>query len=330
MKKTKKAWGLGLFVVLLFFGFILYKIKPARLLEAVAGVAWGWVVVAGLVNILNIAVESLRWQQIVFTVKRKVRFTKIFEAFAVGFFGNIIFPLRVGDGFRIYFLSRQETIKVPEAIWTFILDRLADIIFFLVLIGVTGLYFPLSGETERAFHLLLLGVSIIVLLLVIMAYFSGQGKKENWPSWRKRLNNQVDRFLIACRGLLRAKNLLLVSLAALTSWILRVMIIWAMFRAFHLSLPLVGSVIGLIMVNLGLAAVNTPANIGGFELGLVAALKLFSVDTEVALSCALLLHLVEVVPVFLMGGTIIIKTGFKPHQARKEAEEIEESLEEAI
>ncbi|MGB9892848.1 MAG: lysylphosphatidylglycerol synthase transmembrane domain-containing protein [Candidatus Saccharicenans sp.] len=330
MKKTKKAWIIGLFVVLLFFAFILYKIKPARLLETVVGVGWGWVVVAGLVNILNIAVESLRWQQIVFIVKRKVRFTKIFEAFLVGFFGNIIFPLRVGDGFRIYFVSQQEMIKIPEAIWTFILDRLADIIFFLVLIGVTGLYFPLSGETERAFHLLLFGVSIIVLLFIVVAYFSGRGRKESWPAWRKRLNNLVDRFLIAWRGLLRAKNLLLVSLTALFSWILRVVIIWAMLRAFHLNLPLVASVIGLIMVNLGLAAVNTPANVGGFELGLVAALKLFSVDTEVALSCALLLHLVEVVPVFLIGGAVIIKTGFKPHQARKEAEEIEESLEEAI
>lgn len=203
-------------------------------------------------------------------------------------------------------------------------------VFFLVLIGVTGLYFPLSGETERAFHLLLLGVSIIILMVVSVAYFSGRGNKENLPRWRKRINNLVDSCLTAWRGLLRARNLLLVSLTSLSSWILRVLIIWAMFRAFHLNLPFVASVIGLITVNLGLAAVNTPANVGGFEMGLVAALKLFSVDTEIALSCALLLHLVEVVPVFLIGGLVVIRTGFKPAQARKEAEEIEESLEEAL
>lgn len=330
MPKTKKAWLTGLVIVLIFFAFILYKIKPSRLIEAVVGVAWGWVAIAGLVNILNIGVESLRWQQIVLTVKQGVSFKRIFEAFLVGFFGNIIFPLRIGDGLRVYFLSQKEAIKIPEVIWTFVLDRLADVVFFLVLIGVTGLYFPLSGETERAFHLLLLVVSIIVLVLVVVAYFSARGEKEKLPRWRKRLNNLANRFLIAWRDLLRAKNLLLVSLASLFSWILRVLIIWAMFRAFHLNLPFVASVIGLITINLGLAAVNTPANVGGFELGLVAALKLFDVDTEVALSCALLLHLVEVIPVFLMGGLVAIKTGFKPQEARKEAEEIEETLEEAL
>ncbi|MGB9765227.1 MAG: lysylphosphatidylglycerol synthase transmembrane domain-containing protein [Candidatus Saccharicenans sp.] len=330
MRKTRRASIISLVLIILFFALILYKIKPARLIQAVAGISWGWVILAGLINLLNIAVESVRWQQIVLTVKKGVKFKKVIEALLVGFFGNIIFPLRVGDGLRVYFLSKQEGIKIPEVIWTFVLDRLSDVVFFLALIGVTGLYFPLSGETERVFHLLLLGVSLVIFLIMVGAHLSGRGEKENWPSWRKRLNNLVDRFLIAWRALLRAKNLLLVSLTAILSWIFRGLIIWAMFRAFHLDLPLVASVIGLIMINLGLAAVNTPANVGGFELGLVAALKLFSVDTEVALSCALILHLVEVIPVFLIGGAVIIKTGFNPHQLRKEAEEIEESLEEAI
>jgi uncharacterized protein (TIRG00374 family) len=330
MRKTKKAWIVGLAVVLLFFAFILYRIKPSRLVEAVVGVSWGWVAVAGLVNILNVVVESVRWHQIVLTVKRRAKFQRIVEAFLVGFFGNIIFPLRVGDGLRVYFLSRQEEIKIPEVIWTFVIDRLVDVLFFLALIGITGLYFPLSGEAERIFHILLLIVSLIIILIFVGVSFSGRGERENWPAWRKRINDLVDRFITAWRALLRARNLALVSLAALFSWILRVMIIWAIFRAFHLGLPLVASVIGLIMVNLGLAAVNTPANVGGFEMGLVAALELFSIDTTVAMSCALLLHVVEVVPIFLLGGAVTLKTGFDPHRARKEAEEIEESLEEAI
>jgi hypothetical protein len=163
---------------------------------------------------------------------------------------------------------------------------------------------------------------LIIILIFVGVSFSGRGERENWPAWRKKINDLVDRFITAWRALLRARNLALVSLAALFSWILRVMIIWAIFRAFHLGLPLVASVIGLIMVNLGLAAVNTPANVGGFEMGLVAALELFSIDTTVAMSCALLLHVVEVVPIFLLGGAVTLKTGFDPHRARKEAEGI--------
>lgn len=330
MKKARQASILGLALIILIFAILLYKFKPGELVRAVAGLNWSWVATAGLINILNILVESVRWHQIVLTVKKKAKFRSAVKAFLVGFFGNIIFPLRMGDGFRVYFFAREEALKVPEVVWTFAIDRLVDVIFFLVLMGLTGLYFPLSGETERIFHLLLLTVFIIILLLFLAVGFSNQKEKESWPAWRKRLNKFLERFMVAWRALLRAKNLIMVSLAAIFSWVLRVLIIWTMFRAFHLNLPFVASVISLITLNLGLAAVNTPANVGGFELGLVAALKLFSVDTEVALSCALLIHLTEVIPTFLLGGAVIVKTGFKPHQARKEAEEIEESLEEAI
>jgi hypothetical protein len=330
MKKSKKTWIIGLIILVGIFVFVLYKIRPERLLAALVGVNLSWVMAAMVLNIANIAVESMRWQQIVFTVKKGARYRNIFEAFLVGFFGNIIFPLRVGDGLRIYFLSRQEGIKVSDVIWTFILDRIADVLFFLVLIGVTGLYFPLSGETEKAFHLLLLVISVVIAVLAALAYFWSRGEKENLVGWRKRLRNLVDRFASVLHGLFRARNLVVVSLMSLLSWILRMLIIWSMFEAFHLKLPIVASVVGIIMVNLGLVAVNTPANVGGFELALVAALKLFSVETETALSCALLLHLVEVVPVFLMGGAVIIKTGFHPGRVRKEAEEIEEKIEETL
>ncbi|MCX8161316.1 MAG: flippase-like domain-containing protein [Candidatus Saccharicenans sp.] len=325
----KKTWLMVLIVISLFV-LVLYKVRPERLLAAVAGVNWLWVGVALVLNIANIGVESLRWQQLFFSMEKRPRFKRVFGAFLVGFFGNILFPLRVGDGFRVYFLSRQEKIKAADVIWTFLLDRIVDILFFLVLIGVTGLYFPLSGETEKAFHLLLLALSLSVVVASSLAYLFSRGALENLSGWRKRLRKFVDRLRLMCRSLFRAKNLSFVSALAVFSWFLRVLIIFMMLKAFNLPLPFVASVIAVIMVNLGLAAVNTPANVGGFEVALVAALKLFAVDTGTALSCALLLHVVEVVPVFLMGGAVVIKTGFQPGRAKKEAREIEARIEEAL
>jgi len=325
VKKAKRIWLVGL-VLITIFALVLSRIEPAKLLVAMSGISWKWVFLALVLNIVNIGVESLRWQQVIFTVKREASFQKILAALLVGFFGNIIFPLRIGDGFRIYFLSKQEKIKVSDVIWTFFLDRIGDILFFLVLIGITGLYFPLSGETEKAFHLLLFVISVLIVILTILAFVFTRGDTQHFSGWRKRLRNFLERLVLVWRGLRSARNLTLFSLLASLSWLLRVLIIWAMFESFHMRLPFVVSVIGLIMVNLGLAAVNTPANIGGFELALIAALKLFSVDTETALSCALLLHLVEVIPTFILGGAVIIKTGFRFERVRKEAEEIEKAL----
>jgi uncharacterized membrane protein YbhN (UPF0104 family) len=87
--------------------------------------------------------------------------------------------------------------------------------------------------------------------------------------------------------------------------------IWAMFKAFHLALPLIATAVVLIFVNLGIAVVSTPANLGGFEISIVAAFRFFPVDTEVAISYAVALHLVEVIPMVLLGFVVLWFSGIK-------------------
>jgi hypothetical protein len=83
-----------------------------------------------------------------------------------------------------------------------------------------------------------------------------------------------------------------------------------MFRAFHLDLPPSAAAVVLIFVNLGIAVVNSPANLGGFELAAVAAFKLLGLDTEFALSYAIALHIVEVVPMASAGALVLWLSGF--------------------
>ena len=91
--------------------------------------------------------------------------------------------------------------------------------------------------------------------------------------------------------------------------------VWVMFEAYHLSLPFVAAPVVLILTNLGIAVVNTPANLGSFEVCTVAALKLFSVDAELALSYGIALHLVEVIPMMLLGLFVLWFSDFKSKEA---------------
>lgn len=92
------------------------------------------------------------------------------------------------------------------------------------------------------------------------------------------------------------------------------------FRAFRFDLPFIAAPVVLIFSNLGIAAVSTPANLGGFELSTLAALKLFGVETELALGCALVFHLVEVLPMVLLGLAIMLSSGIKPSELIKRVE----------
>jgi uncharacterized membrane protein YbhN (UPF0104 family) len=99
--------------------------------------------------------------------------------------------------------------------------------------------------------------------------------------------------------------------------------------AFQLDLILVSSKVSamvvLILTNLGIAIVSTPANVGGFELSAVAALHLFIRDAETAISFAVALHLIEVVPIVILGLIVLWYNGFN---LLKSSRELRESLKE--
>jgi uncharacterized membrane protein YbhN (UPF0104 family) len=89
--------------------------------------------------------------------------------------------------------------------------------------------------------------------------------------------------------------------ASLASWIARAAILWCMFGAFGLVLPISAAVSVLVIVNLGIAVIATPGNVGTFELATAAALGLWGVPADTALSVGIATHAVEVVPPVLIG-----------------------------
>ena len=73
--------------------------------------------------------------------------------------------------------------------------------------------------------------------------------------------------------------------------------VWTMFKAFDLSLPLAAAAVLQVAINVGIAVVGTPGNIGSFELACIGGLALYGVPGDVAFSFGAALHVTEVVPV---------------------------------
>lgn len=311
MSRQRKAYVIVMIVVVVLFALILRNINTAKLWRALIGIGWVWVVAVFLINVLNTWVEALRWKLILGSVKSNVRPTSTFAAMLVGVVGNSVLPLRLGDGARAYFLARREAVPVASSFATVMLDRVMDVTFFLVLVVVTGFYFrfPLLVRRGGILGGIALGGAVIVLILFVR--FGPHVQVKFSSRLGKRLADQIHRFTMGLSSLKSAGVLLPAGALSCFSWILRLMMVLAIFKAFHFDLPFIAAAVVLIFSNLGIAAVSTPANIGGFELSTLAALKLFSVDTEVALGCALVFHLVEVIPMVVLGLIALWLSGIK-------------------
>jgi uncharacterized protein (TIRG00374 family) len=320
MSWQKKAHIAALIIVVLIFALILRSVNLTTLAHAFAGIVWFWATSVFLLNIINTWVEAARWRLILGSVKRDTRLSSTFAALLVGVLGNSVLPLRLGDGARAYHLARREKVPLASSLATVMLDRVMDVTFFLVMVVITGFYFHFPLLIKRGG--LLGGIALAAALIGLLALMRfGKNLHVRFDGrLGQKLMEQIHRFTAGLSCLKSAGVLLPVSALSTLSWGLRLVMVLTIFKAFRFDLPFIAAPVLLIFSNLGIAAVSTPANLGGFELSTLAALKLFGVETELALSCALVFHLVEVLPMILLGLAVLLSSGVRPGELIRRVE----------
>jgi uncharacterized protein (TIRG00374 family) len=118
----------------------------------------------------------------------------------------------------------------------------------------------------------------------------------------RRLAHLLGKLQHGLTGVRQPRALALAFAASLVAWTLEVGVVLLTLRAIGLRLPVPAAFLVLAAVNLALAfPVAPPANVGTLELGATLALVEFGVAKERALAFAILYHLLQVVPIAVMG-----------------------------
>jgi uncharacterized protein (TIRG00374 family) len=298
--------------ILLCILFILFlsRLDLAKALDALERIGLTWALLATLLNIFNTWVEAFRWKLILSSIKKKARHHVAFAGILVGVVGNVLFPLKIGDAARAYFVSRKEDIYFASTLSSVILDRMVDITAFLVLVSITLIFFHPQLSFKHINILILLALVAVLLSFFALVKFGRRLKLKFKKRFGQAIAEQINRFAAGMSALRNARILLPTIMLSAISWGMKLGTIWLMFKAFSFKLPPFSAVTTLILINLGISILGTPANFGGFEFSAVAALHLFSIESGLAVSYSIVLHLIEVVPTVLMGLAVIRLSGF--------------------
>jgi uncharacterized protein (TIRG00374 family) len=307
-RKSKIVFAAAVTVIL---AVALARMDLRKSWQAFEGVSWAAALGVVAINLVNTWIEALRWKVVLSSAGRKVRTVKAFEAILVGVLGNITLPLKLGDGARAYFLAKEERVDLARSFSSVVLDRTVDVVSFLALFAATLLFLNYPPVVKTALYapafLLILAV-VVVIIVNQLARRSPRVRNAAVFQKAKRLAQRFKEMVATLRD-----PALLIRLAILgpLSWFMRLAMILVLFRAFHLPLPLTAGIVFLVLLNIAIAVVNTPGNVGGYELTGLAALKLFSVDTETAVSYTITLHVLEVLPIGAIGLVMLWVTGLR-------------------
>ncbi|MFN3821036.1 MAG: lysylphosphatidylglycerol synthase transmembrane domain-containing protein [bacterium] len=339
---SRRSLGLGLAISVLCIYLVIFRPEVSKLLkgeenlfQALFGhprVDWGllWTTITEI-NILplfvsflfyplQILVRAWRWSLLV-APAGKLRIMDGFRLHMIGYLMNSILPLKMGEVVRGLLMVRVTTIPVTTAVGTVFVERLVDMVSFLLLIGGTALVFPYPKTLTEIFWGLtfITGVAIwgvIFLTFNKNPYRGWLGRLLGGKLWGRKIRRHIDRFIHGLSSLKETHRFASITLSTIAIYIIAIAQLGFLLMAFHIGSkhPLVGAplVLALIVIflieTLGISVPSGPSGLGTYHASVLVALSLFDIPSEVALGTALIGHasivvfsLLGVIPMWSMG-----------------------------
>ena len=284
----------------------------AKTWASLSATNYWFLTIAILLNFIVVALKSVRWQWLL--TDKKTHFKTMFKAQVIGMAGNNIMPARGGDWYRIYLLGKWE--KISKAALTSItgLDKLFDGIAILALFAITSMHstFP---EWVRSSTLIVTGV-IIGGLIICILFRIHHKRNIDIPHTRRGKISQLIYQLGAGMSIMEEKGKFGATLVlSFVVALLQISTLLAVQKAFGIILPVWVPVLVYVAINLAIIVPSAPSNIGPFEVAAVLAYTWQGLTKEVAFNVAFIYHVVQVLPVTVLGAYYYLTT-FRHHRPK--------------
>jgi hypothetical protein len=307
MLKSARFWiGLVISAICLYFSF--QGIQFDKLLDALRGIVWLWMLLAALVFSASYAGRVFRWQLLFYP--QKPRWDKTFHALNIGYFLSNLLPARLGDVIRAYLIGDIENVGKARALSTVVVERLSDGLTVVLLLAVTAFFVPNIPLEARqgAIAVAATGVGGVVFLLALsfqkargmnlLRHLTAPIPFLQSPRLWGALESLIDGFAI----LRSPREIIGVAVWAVFVWITGGVIYWIVMRAMNLDLALSAAFLVMLVTSLVVVVPSSPGYIGVFHY--VAQLTLasaFGVDKSAALSYAVVVHAFTYILLIVLG-----------------------------
>ncbi|HUU44254.1 MAG TPA: lysylphosphatidylglycerol synthase transmembrane domain-containing protein [Acidobacteriota bacterium] len=241
--------------------------------------------------------------------KRELSVGRVFAVYNVGQLLNIMLPALTGQVGRVILFSRTLAITKTFAFTTVILEILFDGVVLVMMIFAASFLVVMPDWMVRGEVLMM--VACLLLLGFFYLALHRHRMSDRRPSWlRRRLplrvvqewDNVKTSFLAGLDMLTSRRHLFLTVLLSVLSWLAHALIVLFLLRAFAIDIPFWGAIIILIVNTLAIMVPVSPGNVGTFQLACIVGLGFFGIPKDEALAFSILLHVVELGPVFVLGA----------------------------
>ena len=234
---------------------------------------------------------------------------------------NNVLVANGGEAARVVFVSSASGVPAATVLATIALERMFDIVGFIVMVVLGTVLFPLPPEME-GYRIPAIGVLVVVLGGLAFLVFSTRGMTPATLADRPvevtppvgivaKVTSFFKWFGASMGALTNGPRFVWALALSLLAWVGQVATFALTAAAAGIDVPLEASLAGLLAVNLGLVLRATPGNVGFFQLAYAMTVEQFGVARDPAIAISLLIQTLQVVPITILGVALAPEFVFK-------------------
>ena len=317
--------GLGVAVSALFTYIAVRNAHLAQTGSALRDTRYAWLVPSLALLVVAFLIRAVRWQSL-FPRDARPPLGPVVQATFIGYLANAILPARAGEAARTVALNKTAKTPIAQSVGTVFVERAEDVLALVLLLFVMLPWLPDVSWLRAAGYL---AVGLVLVLAVTAAVMLVWGERAvrlvlrplaRLPFVpRDALERAPEHFTRGLIGLVSVR-IAVVSFAWTTlSWIVLGAAFWLVLVASGIDVsPLAGEFV-VIAIGLAMILPSSPAALGVFEGATVVALAAYGVDESQALSYALVLHALNVLPLFAVALAVPLWRRARSRSAARDA-----------
>jgi uncharacterized protein (TIRG00374 family) len=270
-------------------------------------------VLAAVVNLASLALKAVRW----WIFLRPVGASSLWMAMRATFAGaglNNILVANGGEAARVVFVARAAHVQSAKVLATLALERLFELIGYMVLLALSVSFLELPHSIERMRPIAWVALGLVVVLLV---YLVRRPQSVELPAaetvvgWRAHATAYMKQLARTIGEISTGPRFVAALALSVGIWAMQVWTYALTARSADFNLPLVGTVAALLAVNLGFAVRATPGNVGVFQAMYALTAVGFGMDKDRAIAVAFLIQTQQIIPITLIGVALAPEFIFK-------------------
>ncbi|MCF7886225.1 MAG: flippase-like domain-containing protein [Candidatus Marinimicrobia bacterium] len=316
----KSLIGFAISVIGLYLGFRKFDIEGFFNAMANAELIFFFISM-GIMIFLNL-VRAWRWKYILAPIK-KISIKRMFAAEMIGYFGNNVFPLRLGELLRSYSLGKAEKISSATAFGTIVVERVLDVLAFIIIMLIGALSYDNMPEWVHKgafFGSIAFGVFIIVIIVLLL--YQKNLKKFVEQRFDKYSHTKIYQFIEnLIYGLVTLKknpHTLLIILQSFFIMVVNIFFFWVVGLIFDHYFA-ISSVLLIYFITCAVIAIpSSPGYVGTYHAGAIGILSVLGFNLSESQAMAVIMHAAGFIPITIIGGIYFMKYHINVNEFEKE------------